>query len=103
LIDPKNPSVDHWKTIIPEQEIVMLGVSFVGEKFIVKYQKGTLTLVSVYNHNGEKLYNINLPGVGTALGFNGERSDKEVFYTFTTYTQPQTIYKYDIIKNKSTL
>lgn len=103
LIDPKNPSVDHWKTIIPEQEIVMLGVSFVGEKFIVKYQKGTLILVSVYNHNGEKLYDINLPGVGTALGFNGERSDKEVFYTFTSYTQPQTIYKYDIIKNKSTL
>ena len=103
LIDPENPSEDHWKTIIPEQEIVMLGVSFVGGKFIVQYQKGTLILVSVYNHNGEKLYDIDIPGVGTVLGFNGERSDREVFYTFTSFTQPQTIYKYDIIKNKSTL
>jgi prolyl oligopeptidase len=103
LIDPENPSEDRWKTIIPEHEIVMLGVSFVGGKFIIKYRKGTLILVSVYNHNGEKLYDIDLPGVGTVLGFNGERSDREVFYTFTSYTQPQTIYKYDIIKNKSTL
>lgn len=103
LIDPEKPSEEHWKTIIPEQENVMLGISFVGGKFIVKYQKGTIIIASVYNTNGKKLYDIDLPGVGTAMGFNGDRSDTEVFYTFTSFAQPNTIYKYDIIKNKSTI
>ena len=71
LVDPKNPSEDHWKTIIPEQEILMFGVSFVGGKLIVKYPKDAMTLVSVYNHNGEKLYEIDNPGGGTVFGFVG--------------------------------
>jgi len=103
LIDPENPSTDHWKTIIPEQEFVMSGVSFVGGKLIVKYLQDMLTLASVYTPGGEKLYDIDLPGVGSVWGLTGKKQDKEVFYTFTSYTQPFTIYKYDIIKNKSTL
>lgn len=103
LIDPKNPSEDHWKTIIPAQEFVMSNVNFVSGKLIVNYLKDAITLVSVYTHSGEKLYDIDLPGVGTVWGFSGKRKDSEVFYTFSSYTQPPTIYKYDIIKNKSTL
>jgi len=103
LIDPKNPSEDHWKTIIPEQEFVMSNVNFVSGKLIVNYLKDAITLVSVYTHSGEKLYDIDRPGVGTVWGFSGKRKDREVFYTFSSYTQPPTIYKYDIIKNKSTL
>ncbi len=103
LIDPKNPSEDHWKTIIPAQEFVMSNVNFVSGKLIVNYLKDAITLVSVYTHSGEKLYDIDLPGVGTVWGFSGKRKDSEVFYTFSSYTQPPTIYKYDIIENKSTL
>ena len=103
LIDPKNPSEDHWKTIISEQEFVMSNVNFVSGKLIVNYLKDAITLVSVYTHSGKKLYDIDLPGVGTVWGFSGKRKDREVFYTFSSYTQPPTIYKYDIIKNKSTL
>ncbi len=103
LIDPENPSEDHWKTIIPAQEFVMSNVNFVSGKLIVNYLKDAITLVSVYTHSGEKLYDIDLPGVGTVWGFSGKRKDSEVFYTFSSYTQPPTIYKYDIIENKSTL
>ena len=103
LIDPENPSEDHWKTIIPAQEFVMSNVNFVSGKLIVNYLKDAITLVSVYTHSGEKLYDIDLPGVGTVWGFSGKRKDREVFYTFSSYTQPPTIYKYDIIENKSTL
>ncbi|MEN8123364.1 MAG: prolyl oligopeptidase family serine peptidase, partial [Bacteroidota bacterium] len=103
LIDPKNPNEDQWKTIIPEQESIMKGVTFVGGKFIVKFQKGTLMFVSVYDYNGKKLYDIDLPGAGTVMGFTGRNWDKEVFYTYTSFAQPLTIYKYDIENNKSIL
>ncbi|MEN8194715.1 MAG: prolyl oligopeptidase family serine peptidase, partial [Bacteroidota bacterium] len=103
LIDPKNPSEDKWKTVIPEQESIMQGVTFVGGNFIAKFQKGTLMFVSVYDYNGKKLYDVELPGAGTVTGFTGRNWDKEVFYTYTSFAQPPTIYKYDIINNKSTL
>jgi prolyl oligopeptidase len=69
----------------------------------VQYLKDAISFVSVYNLSGEKLYDLDLPGVGTISGFKGKRDDKEVFYSFTSYTQPPTIYKYDVVNNKSTL
>ena len=60
-------------------------------------------MVSAYDLSGKKLYDLDLPGVGTVSGFSGKRDYQEVFYTYTSYTQPQTIYKYDVVNNKSTL
>lgn len=103
LIDPENPTVDNWKTVIPEQKFVMSDVNYINGKLIIQYLKDAISTVSVYNLNGEKEHDIDLPGVGTVYGFSGKRKDTEVFYTFTSYTQPNTVYKYDIINNKSSL
>jgi prolyl oligopeptidase len=103
LIDPQNPSEENWKTIIPEQEYVMSKVHFLSGKLIVQYLKDAISMVSAYTLSGEKLYDIDLPGVGTISGFAGKRDDKEVFFTYTSFTQPPVIYKYDVVNNKSTL
>ncbi len=103
LINPQNPSEENWKTIVPEQEYVMSNVHYLSGKLIVQYLKDAISSVSVYSLSGDKLYDVELPGVGTILGFTGKRDDKEVFYSFTSYTQPPTIYKYDVVNNKSTL
>ncbi len=103
LVDPKNPVKENWKTIIPEAKEVMQSVSLVGGKLFVTYLKDATSKVSVFDTNGKYLYDVKLPGVGTCGGFGGKKDEYETFYTFTSFTYPPTIYKYDIKNNKSEL
>ncbi len=103
LIDPENPAEENWKTIIPESKNVIRGVSTAGGKLIVSYLQDANTKVKIYDYSGKFLYSVKLPGIGTAYGFGGKKKEKEVFYTFTSFTYPPTIYKYNIDENKSVL
>ncbi|MCU0287827.1 MAG: prolyl oligopeptidase family serine peptidase [Acidobacteria bacterium] len=103
LLDPLHPQKENWKVIVPEGKDKMDNASYVGNKLIVSYLKDANTLVSVYEPDGKKLYDVTLPGIGTARGFAGKKEDKEVFYTFSSYTVPTTIFRYDIKENKSEL
>lgn len=103
LVDPKDPSVNNWKEIIPETENVLQSVSFVGGKLIANYLKDANSFITVHSVEGKKLYNLDLPSVGSAYGFGGKKEEAEVFYTFTSFTYPPTIFRYDIENNKSEL
>ncbi|MEW6652623.1 MAG: prolyl oligopeptidase family serine peptidase [Bacteroidota bacterium] len=103
LIDLNNPAKENWITLIPETNMVIQRVSYVGGKLIVTQIKDATSVVSVFKTDGTYLYDIKLPGIGTVSGFWGKREDKETFYTFTSFTYPPTIYKYDIKNNKSSL
>ncbi len=103
LVDPENPKPENWKTIIPESENVLTSVQYVGGKLIASYLKDASTRIFVFDLTGKKLNEVILPAIGTAGGFNGKRADKEVFYTFTSFTYPTSTYKYNIETNVSTL
>ena len=103
LIDLKNPAKENWQTVIAESKDVMQNVSHMGGKLIVRFLKDANNKISVYEPDGKYLYDVQLPALGTASGFNGKRSETETFYTFTSFTYPPTIYKYDITNNKSEL
>jgi prolyl oligopeptidase len=103
LIDPQKPQKEHWETIIPESTDKLNNVSYVGGRLIASYLKDANTRVSVFDVKGKKLYDVQLPGIGTAWGFTGKREDNEVFYTFTSFTTPAAIYRYNIKENKSEL
>lgn len=103
MVDLKNPARENWKEIIPESEHKLESVSYVGGKLIAIYLKDATSKVTVFDLNGRKLYDVKLPGIGTVYGFAGKPTDKEVFYTFTSFTHPPTIYRYDVEKNKSYL
>lgn len=103
LIDPKNPAKENWEIIIPEGKDVMQAVSLVGGKLFVTYLKDANSKVSVYTTDGEYLYDVKLPGVGTVGGFGGKKDEFETFYTFTSFAYPPTIFKYDIKNNRSEL
>lgn len=103
LINPKKPAKKYWETVIPENDNPIKNVSYVNNKLIVSYLKDANTDVSIYDLKGKLFQNIELPGVGTATGFEGKKDDNEVFYTFTSFTYPKTIFKYDIKKNESVL
>ena len=90
-----------WETIIPEAAETLTGVDFVNNQFVLSYLKDAYTNVKIYNTNGKFVRDVKLPGIGTAGGFNGKRDATEVFYTFTSFTTPPTIYRYDMKTGKS--
>ncbi|MDY3345579.1 prolyl oligopeptidase family serine peptidase [Riemerella anatipestifer] len=91
--DIKNPSV--WTDVIPETENV-LRVSTGGGYIFANYMKDAVTLVQQMDYNGKKVRDITLPGKGTAGGFSGKDSEKELYYAFTSYITPNTIYKLNV-------
>jgi len=103
LIDPKNPDEKNWKAILPEKPEPLQGVSSAGGKLFATYLKDVSSRVYVYNLNGKLENEVKLPALGVAGGFGGERDEKVVFYSFTSFTFPPTIYKYDIATKKSSV
>jgi prolyl oligopeptidase len=103
LIDPKKPQEANWKTIVPESANVMQSVSTVGGRIIASYMKDATSQVVVYDQNGKQLNTVELPTLGTVSGFGGDQKDKETFFTFTSFTYPPTIYRYDVANNKVSL
>ncbi|MCU0333627.1 MAG: prolyl oligopeptidase family serine peptidase [Chitinophagaceae bacterium] len=103
LIDPKNPQPEKWKTIIAEKPEVLDGVGTAGGQLFASYLKDASTKVYQHNYDGSLVREIKLPGIGTAGGFGGEKADNEFFYSFTSFTSPSTIYRYDIRSGESTV
>jgi prolyl oligopeptidase len=102
LADINTPSTT-WKIIIPEQKFVLKGVSLINNRLIANYLRDANTFIVVHDINGKLLHEVKLPALGTASGFSGKKTDKEVFYSFNSFTYPPTIYKYNIETNISTL
>jgi len=102
-IDFSQPERANWKTIVPEDENVLTGVSFVGDRFLCKYLKDAKTQVKQFTMLGKLEREINFPGLGSAFGFGGKRDYQETFYSFSSFATPSSIYRYDIATGKSTL
>jgi prolyl oligopeptidase len=102
-IDGKNPTPDKWQTIIPERKEFIDGVATAGNHLFVTYLKDVASQVEQFDYLGKQIRKINLPDIGDAGGFGGEKEDAEVFYTFTSFTYPPSIYKYTIATGKSEL
>ena len=100
-IDTKNPGRENWKTIIPASENVLEGVSVLGGKFVAQYLKDAASHAYAYDLSGKLLYEVKLPTVGTISGFSGDKDDNEAFYTFSSFTFPPTIYRFDVAANKA--
>lgn len=100
--DASTPTPEHWKDLIPETKFP-LSVSTCGGRFFAQYIKDAVSEIEEYLPNGKKVKTIALPGLGTASGFSGKKEENEVYYTYTSYTYPSTIFKYTINTGKSSL
>ena len=96
-----NPSRENWKEIIPETEDVLERASMIGGKRLTEYMKDATNHAYGFDLTGKKLYEVQLPTLGSLTGFAGDKDDNEAFYTFTSYTFPPTIYRFDATKNTS--
>ncbi|TMO81318.1 S9 family peptidase [Pseudoalteromonas spongiae] len=99
-VDAAKPTPDHWKDLIPETENV-LNVSTGGGYIFARYMVDAISKVQQYDKSGKLVRDIELPGVGTAGGFGGEKEDKELYYSFTNYKTPGTTFKFNVETGKS--
>jgi prolyl oligopeptidase len=90
-----------WKTLIPEAEETLRGVSLVGGRFFANYLKDAHSQVKVFKVDGKLERELLLPGIGSANGFGGKAKDTDLFYSYTSFTTPSTIYRLDIASGKS--
>lgn len=102
-VDINNPDKSNWTNFIDEQESVLTGASTAGGKLFVSYLKDASSHIYIYGMDGTSMGEVELPTLGTAGGFSGEKDSKELFYSFTSYTYPTTVFRYDIENNTSEL
>ncbi|MFY0652316.1 MAG: S9 family peptidase [Cyclobacteriaceae bacterium] len=97
-----NPKTETWEDLIPETENV-LSANTGGGYIFAEYLKDAKTQIKQFSLSGELIREVDLPGIGTASGFGGKKSDKEFYYNFTSFIYPSTIFKYNIESGKSEL
>ena len=102
-IDIAQPDRAHWQEIIPEAEETLESVSLLNHQFVVDYLKDAYTTIKIFDLQGSFVRQVDLPGIGSAGGFNGKRADTETFYSFTSFTTPTTIYRYDMTTGESAI
>lgn len=100
-IDTRRPERTNWKTVVPESKDKLEQSTVVDNRFLLSYLKDARTEVRVYDLQGKLIRNVDLPGIGTANGFQGKRKDKETFYSFTSFISPTTVYRYEPSSGKS--
>jgi prolyl oligopeptidase len=104
-IDTRNPDrkSKSWKEIIPQANETLESVSAIGNRFVATYLKDAHSQVKVFGLDGSFVREIELPGIGSIGGFYGKRTDTETFYTFTGFSVPATVYRYDVQTGESTV
>ena len=89
------------KDIIPEKEYVLRSVSTGADRLVANYMEDARSKVLIFSLNGKNEQELKLPGIGTASGFSTEKGDSIAFYSFTSYTFPSVIFKYNFNTEKS--
>jgi prolyl oligopeptidase len=100
-IDTDSSQRGDWKEIVPQHADTLRSVDLVGGKLITTYMKDARSRVAVVNLDGTPVRDVPLPGLGSAFGFRGKADSAETFYTFTSFTQPGTVYRYNVETGRS--
>lgn len=93
-VDASSPGPENWVDFIPETGNVLMPSTGAGY-FFTHYMIDAISKVQQYNYKGEMIREIDLPGAGSSSGFSAKKGDSEVYYSFTNYITPGTIYKFD--------
>ncbi|MHC5352642.1 prolyl oligopeptidase family serine peptidase [Myroides sp. LJL115] len=93
-VEASAPQQSNWKDFIKETENVLKASKGAGYIF-ASYLQDAVTAVKQYDYHGQLVRDIELPGLGTASGFGGKKDQETLYYSFTNYITPGTIYAYN--------
>ena len=99
---PIHPPED-WSEIIPQTSETLESIGILNNQFVANYLQDAHTVIKIFTLEGNFVREVDLPSIGSAGGFGGKQQDTETFYTFTSFTTPNTIYHYDMVTGISTL
>ncbi|OGN91877.1 MAG: prolyl endopeptidase [Chloroflexi bacterium RBG_13_48_10] len=99
-IDTTNPSKSNWQTLIPESQLMLESIKIVNDQFVAVINRDAHHEIWCYGLDGKRLKEIHLPALGTVFTnfeyvVSGTRTDNELFYGFTSFLFPLTVYRYD--------
>lgn len=99
---PIHPPED-WSEITPQTSETLESIGILNNQFVANYLQDAHTVIKIFTLEGSFVREVDLPSIGSAGGFGGKQQDTETFYTFTSFTTPNTIYHYDMVTGISTL
>jgi prolyl oligopeptidase len=102
-IDIARPGRKDWQEIVPQAPERLQSASLVNEQLVVSYLRDARDEIRLFDREGKAGGAVELPGLGTVSGFRGKRADTETFYSFTSFTTPSTIYRYDLTTGRSSV
>ena len=100
--DIQKPETSHWKDFIQESDHV-LSISTGAGYFFAEYMIDAVSKIYQYDVKGNLIREIKLPGIGSCAGFSGKEKDNTLYYSFTNYVTPSSIYSFDPVKGSSEL
>ena len=100
-IDISNPERENWTEIVPEQEETLQSATIAGNRLVLRYLKDASSDLRLYSLSGDFEKNVELPSLGTVGAFSGSRDETEAFYSFSSFTYPTSIYRYNFESGNS--
>lgn len=99
-IDIRKPEHSNWVTLIPEAADVFEGAVMGNDLFVCLFLHHAHHQIILFGRNGFRIGEILLPTLGALwrysdLGIHCKRQDRELFFTFQSFTYPATVYRYD--------
>lgn len=100
-IDTRKPT--EIREIVPQTTETLIGADIVANQFVLTYLKDARTQVKMHELDGKFIREVQFPGIGTASGFGGKRTDTETFYSFSSFATPPSVFRYDLLTGESKL
>ena len=100
-IDTKATGAAAIRETIPEQPHALESVALVGGRLVASYLADAKSSIRIFERDGRPVREVSLPGIGSAAGISGVPDRPEMFYAFTSFLAPVTIYRYDVGSGRS--
>jgi len=94
-----DPAPAHWRTVVPQAEFAINGASYIGGRVVLEYTRDARSLVRLFNADGSSAGEVQLPGLGTATGFQGSGDNPETFFSYSDYLSPTRVLRLDVAQN----
>lgn len=98
--DPDNARIGE---IIPEKDATLTGARLINHQFVTLYLEHAVTQARIHDLSGELIREVEFPALGSAAGFEAAPTDKETYYSFSSFALPPSIYRYDMQTGQSRL
>ena len=98
-----SPSIKHWRTVVPQASGVLAGAAMANGDILADYQDVAVSHLRLFNTGGKLLHTLSLPTLGSVHGLSARNDSPTVYYGFTSFLYPTTIYRYDVATGKTSV